>query len=74
MDISTAELFADLQVSFTEIVLVELLGSQTSNEQIRLEGNKEIVKAIKTILRERFTDEQIRNFLEYGYPRRIQGG
>lgn len=74
MDIPTAELFADLQVSLTEIVLIKLLEEQTLDMQERLEENRMIAKIIHGILRERFTDEQIRNFLEYGYPRRIQGG
>jgi len=72
-EISNGELFADLQVSFTENVLVKLLKDLQLKKDFedRLEGNLEILGVIRKIMEERFSDEDIVNFLHKGFPRRI---
>ena len=66
--IPTGELFRDLQVSLTKIVLCEMIGDKSSE---RYTGNKDVVEAIKKILRERYDDGDLEKFLEHGYPRAI---
>ena len=66
-NIPTAELFADLQVSLTEIVLIELL-DDAGNYSSRLNANCNIRDIIKGILKERFSESDIIGFLEHGYP------
>lgn len=69
--LSNGALFADLQTSLTEIVLLEMLDEHTEAEKFRLEGNERIVESIMATMKERFDEEQVRSFLDYGYPRRV---
>lgn len=72
MNIPTGELFRDLQISYTEVVLLNMLserGYLTGNDRRRLQGNMEIIDNIKQIMEHRFTVEDIQQFLENGYPR-----
>jgi len=68
-EIPTSELFADLQVSCVDIILMEMLPEGLSTE--RLQGEREIQKEITRRIRERFSDSDIQEFLENGYPRKV---
>lgn len=72
-DIATGELFADLQVTLTEIVLIELLEETSSidNYVDRLNGNVQIRDTIKGIMRRRFAHTDIARFLDHGFPRQV---
>lgn len=71
--ISDGELFADLQVSLTEIFLIELIDDDTitRNYNDRLNGNVQIRDAIKGIMKDRFSSDDIERFLESGFPRQV---
>lgn len=69
--LANGKLFADLQISLTEIVLLEMLDEHTEAEKFRLEGNERIVESIMATMKERFDEDQVRSFLDYGYPRRV---
>lgn len=73
MDISDGQLFADLQVSLTEIILIHLLRNQDLRESYdgRFVGNQQISDSIISIMEDRFSDEDIVGFLENGYPRQV---
>lgn len=76
-NITDGELFADLQQSMTDIVLLEHLqesGHITAENKKRLSKEKEILHNIKKELRNRFSDQQLEVFLEKGYPRRVNLG
>ena len=76
-EIPDGELFADLQISFTEVVLIDILEerSQLSKEDFSLQNrrstNNSIIRKIKNIMKERFSLEDINKFLEKGFPRKI---
>ena len=71
-EIPDAELFADLQVSLTEIFLIQLFDAEFLNEnRNRLNGNYQVRDAIKGIMKQRFIRDDVRSFLENGFPRRI---
>lgn len=72
--IKNSELFADLQETLTEIFLIELLGDLSPEIQDRLKGNHQIKEVIKNIMRDRFSYNDIINFLENGYPRQVDLG
>ena len=72
--IPTKELFADLQVSFTEVVLVDVLERMiviNDKHKERRSKNRDIINAIKSIMADRFSPEEIDTFLEKGFPREI---
>lgn len=70
-EITTGKLFADLQVSLTELFLVELLGDgELAGEfEERRRGNREIVEGITAVMKGRFSQEEIADFLRNGFPR-----
>ena len=71
-NITDGELFADLQQSAADIILLEMLkGLRTEKQSNRLQQEREILEVIKTEIKDRFHVHQINDFLEYGYPRRI---
>ena len=75
-EIPNGELFADLQVSFTEIVLVDILEERSQlpkgyTLQNRRSANKKIVERIKAIMKKRFSQNDIYTFLEKGFPREV---
>jgi len=70
-NVSDGELFADLQVTMTEIVLVELLENASIATTERGEVNERILSTIKKMMKDRFSDEDIIKFLEDGFPRQI---
>ena len=67
--IPDTELFADLQISLTDIALMKMLTNDSYEERLRQETN--IAKLIKAEMKQRFSEKQIMGFLEDGYPRRI---
>ena len=76
-EISTGELFADLQVSYTEIVLVDILEEKSQLDkndalQNRRAVNRKVIKGIKNIMKERFSLEDINTFMEKGFPREVK--
>uniref|UniRef100_A0A6M3J190 Uncharacterized protein n=2 Tax=viral metagenome TaxID=1070528 RepID=A0A6M3J190_9ZZZZ len=73
---SNGELFTDLQVTLTEIVLVKMIRSAELKDKYndRLIGNKRILDAIKKIIADRFSDDDIQKFLEAGFPRQVNLG
>ena len=76
-EIPTGELFADLQVSFTEVVLVDILERMivlTDEHKIRRSTNQGIIGVIKGIMADRFSPEEIEDFLEKGFPREVSLG
>lgn len=72
-EITTGELFADLQVSLTELFLIEMLGDDELAGAFgeRLRGNIEIKDGITAIMKDRFSSEDIAGFLRNGFPRRV---
>lgn len=72
-EIDTGELFADLQVSLTEMFLILMLeGSELADEFAeRLRGNREIMDGITAVMKGRFSQEEIAGFLRNGFPRRV---
>jgi hypothetical protein len=73
--IPTGELFADLQVSYTEVVIIDLLEKKvgTSHEQReRRDINNNIIEAITKELDRRFTVYDLTNFLKKGFPRQVK--
>lgn len=72
-EITTGELFADLQVSLTEMFLIEMLGDGelVGEFEERRRGNLEIVEGITAVMKERFSQEEIAGFLRNGFPRRV---
>ena len=71
--ITTGELFADLQVSLTELFLIEMLGDGdlAGEFEERKRGNREIKGGITAIMKDRFSSEDIAGFLRNGFPRRV---
>lgn len=71
--ISTGELFADLQVSLTELFLIEMLGDGELVGEFdeRRRGNQEIVEGITAVMKDRFSPEEIAVFLRNGFPRQV---
>lgn len=69
-EIPTSELFADLQVSLTEIFLIEQFGLN-DEYQDRLIGNKKVLASIQSIMEDRFWKDEIIGFLENGFPRKV---
>ena len=71
--ISDGELFADLQVTLTEIFLIQLFddkqGVKLKDYQSRLNSNCTTRDSIKSIMKDRFGENDIKDFLENGYPR-----
>ena len=73
-EISNGELFADLQVSFTEVVLVDVLERMiviNDEHKERRSKNRDIINTIKSIMVDRFSPEEIDMFLEKGFPREV---
>jgi len=75
-NIPNGELFADLQISLTEIVLAELIRDEHKREsfQKRATLNGQIVDEIKRIMQARFSDVDLIEFLEVGFPRQVNLG
>lgn len=70
MHIPDGELFADLQATMTDIVLIEMLGYDYSGEyNTRLESSRVTRDTIVKIMQLRFSPDDIKRFLESGYPR-----
>ena len=67
--IPLGQIFADLQVSLTEIFLEELLDEPIDPH--RLAGNKSIVAVIQAHFKNKYTRDDIEAFLNNGYPRRF---
>ena len=72
-DIPDAELFTDLQMSLTDIVLMEMLTNifSVDNYKERLCKEKNISEVIKAEIKQRFSEKQIMEFLDSGYLRRV---
>lgn len=72
-EITNGELFADLQVSLTEMFLIQMLeGGELAGEFTeRLHGNREIMDGITAVMKGRFSQEEIADFLRNGFPRRV---
>lgn len=73
VEIPVGELFCDLQQSATDLILIEMIEEEAVKKEFeeRLSREKDILKRIKEILRERYTDEDIRSLLINGYPRQF---
>lgn len=71
--ISDGELFADLQQSAVDIALINLLDSSEARKfyNQRLIQNQKICDTIGRIIHGRFSQDQIIEFLEDGYPRQV---
>ena len=71
--IPDAELFADLQMSLTDIVLMEMLTNIFSidGHKERFCKEKKITEVIKAEIKQRFSEKQIMEFLDSGYPRKV---
>ena len=67
--IPDAELFADLQMSLTDIVLLEMLTNDGHKERFCKE--KKIAEVIKAEIKQRFSEKQIMEFLNSGYLRQV---
>ena len=67
--IPDAELFADLQISLTDVALMKMLTNDSYEERLRQETN--IAKLIKAEMKQRFSEKQITGFLDNGYPRHV---
>ena len=72
-EIPDGELFADLQMSLTDIALMEMLTSIFSIDSYkkRLCKEKSIAEIIKTEIKRRFSEKQIIEFLNNGYLRLV---
>lgn len=71
--IPDGELFADLQMSLTDLVLMKMLTSVFSvdSHKERFRKEKNIAETIKAEIKQRFSEKQIMKFLNSGYPRQI---
>ena len=67
--IPDAELFTDLQMSLTDIVLMEMLTNDGHKERLCKEKN--ISEVIKAEIKQRFSEKQIMEFLNSGYLRQV---
>jgi len=70
-DIPDGELFADLQQSLTDIVLMELIDELSEDLKSRLDTERKILSDIKQVVKARFTDGQLKHYLIHGYPRQV---
>lgn len=74
--IPVGELFADLQATLTDIFLIKLLSEDAAGEiaEDRRKVNDIILGRIREIMTERFSDGDVLEFLERGYPRNFRIG
>lgn len=71
-NIPTSALFADLQVTLTEIQLIEMLPEdKREKHESRLNGNYQIRDSILAIMQDRFSPDDIDKFLKDGYEREV---
>jgi hypothetical protein len=67
--IPDGKLFADLQMSLTDIALMEMLTNNLFEQ--RLNREKNIASTIRAEIKQRFSEKQIVKFLNDGYPRQV---
>ena len=70
-EIPDAELFTDLQQSCADVVLGEMIEDPDEYQLKVLEKEKRTLQRIKDIMKDRFTQVEVINFLNDGYKRRI---